>query len=129
MPKQGIQLKQVSSPPINWLSEGKLKLSLLLRHEATRTGRVSEALKYLSQEKFSPERVFSAFPGLRKRDNGLIERASDDYLRCILSKGIAEVYKKVTPKYRNEACEKAVLQETGQNHRSYSLIPIESRPT
>lgn len=111
MPKQGIQLKQVSSPPINWLSEGKLKLSLLLRHEATRTGRVSEALKYLSQEKFSPERVFSAFPGLRKRDNGLIERASDDYLRCILAKGIAEVYKKVTPKYRNEAARKQFFKK------------------
>jgi DNA-binding Lrp family transcriptional regulator len=111
MPKQGVQLKQVSSPPINWLSEGKFKLSLLLRHEVARTGRASDAFKYLSQEKFSPERLLSAFPGLRKPDNGLIEKASDDYLRCILAKGIAEVYKKVTPKYRNEAARKQFFKK------------------
>lgn len=106
MPKQGVQLKQVRSPPITWLSDGKLKLSLLLRHEAAGTGRVADAVRLLTQEKFSPPHLYSAFPSLRKPNNGLIEKASDDYLRCILAKSIAEVYKKVTPKYRNEAARK-----------------------
>lgn len=127
MPKQGVQLKQVSSPPINWLSEGKLKLSLFLRHEAARTGKGSEALKYLLQERFSSERVFSAFPGLRKPNNGLIEKASEDYLRCVLAKGIAEVYRKVTPKYRNEAARKQFFKKLVQTAEAVHLAQSNER--
>jgi DNA-binding Lrp family transcriptional regulator len=110
MSKQGAQLKQLSSPPITWLSEGRLKLSLLLRHEAVRTNRVSDALKCIAQEKFSPSKAYSEFPRIREPDTELIQAASDDYLRCVLAKSTAEVYGKMTPKYRNEAARKQFFQ-------------------
>ena len=106
MPKSEAQLRQINAQPITWLSDGKLKLSILLRNEATITNRAPEALKYLLEERFSPAHVMSAFPSIAAAGKTLKQKASEDYLRCILAKGIAEVYKKVTPKYRNEAARK-----------------------
>jgi DNA-binding Lrp family transcriptional regulator len=104
MPSSQPRLKQITSLPISWVSEGKLKSSLLLRH-ATK-GRTSEALELLSQEKFSANRVESLFPSLREPERDVLERASQDYLRCILARSVAQVYAKSTPKYRNEAARK-----------------------
>ena len=106
MPKSEAQLRQINAQPITWLSDGKLKLSILLRNEATITNRAPEALKYLLEERFSPAHVMSAFPSITAAGKTLKQKASEDYLRCILAKGIAEVYRKVTPKYRNEAARK-----------------------
>ncbi len=106
MPKSRTQLRQVSLLPIAWLSEGKLKSSLLMRQEVARSGHVSEALRYLLQERFSPNQAPGALGGIRAADKDVLAGASEDYMRCILSKSIAEVYRKVTPKYRNEAARK-----------------------
>jgi DNA-binding Lrp family transcriptional regulator len=97
------QVKQISSIPVTWLSDGKLKLNILLRHEAARTGRMAEAVKCLREEEFSRKHILSLFQGIANPDRDLMQKASDDYLRCILAKGVDEVYKKYTPKYRNEA--------------------------
>ena len=106
------QLNQLKSLPITWLSEGRLKFSILLRHESASSGRASEALKLLTQDAFIAERVFSAFPSIREPNSDLLERASDDYLRCILAKSLSEVYRKITPKYRNEAARKQFFKRS-----------------
>jgi DNA-binding Lrp family transcriptional regulator len=106
MPKSEAQLRQINAQPITWLSDGKLKLSILLRNETTTINKAPEALKYLLEERFSPTHVMSAFPSIATPGKTLKQKASEDYLRCILAKGIAEVYRKVTPKYRNEAARK-----------------------
>jgi DNA-binding Lrp family transcriptional regulator len=108
---QGPRLKQFASPPVTWLSEGRLKLSLLLRYEAAKTNRIQDALKYLTQEKFSAARVYSEFPRIHEPDGELVLNASNDYLRCILAKSIDEVYRKITPRYRNEAARKQFFKK------------------
>jgi DNA-binding Lrp family transcriptional regulator len=128
MPKSEAQLRQINAQPITWLSDGKLKLSILLRNEATITNRAPEALKYLLEERFSPAHVMSAFPSIAAPGKALKQKASEDYLRCILAKGIAEVYRKVTPKYRNEAARKQFFKRiadvTGMIHLSESAEKI-----
>ena len=106
MPRSQPRLKQMSSFPITWLSEGKLKSSLLSRHVATKAGKASKAVEYLSQDRFSMAQVESLFRNIREADKGTLTRGSEDYLRCILAKSIAEVLRKETPKYRNEAARK-----------------------
>jgi DNA-binding Lrp family transcriptional regulator len=106
MAKTEAQPKQVTRLPITWLSNGMLKTSILLRHDAARTGKTSEALNHLLQEKFSVDRTLALFPSLGRPDTAIIEAASDDYSRCMLAEGVAEVYRKITPKYRNEAARK-----------------------
>ncbi len=106
MSKSRAQLKEFGSLPIAWLSDGRLRTSILLRQEAARKGRSQEALRYLLHERFSPHVVVSHFPKLSEPDSEMLTRASDDYLRCVLAKSISEVYRKITPKYRNEAARK-----------------------
>jgi len=106
MPRSQTRLKQISSFPITWLSEGRLKSSLLLRYEATKLGKTSEALECLSQDKFSMSHIKSVFPSLREADKETLAKSSEDYLRCILAKSIGEVYNKGIPMYRNEAARK-----------------------
>jgi len=88
-----------------------LRTSMLLRHDSAKTGKTSEALKHLLQEKFSTSRLLAAFPSLAKPGSDLIEIASDDYSRCILAKGVAEVYRKITPNYRNEAARRQFFKK------------------
>ncbi len=121
MSKSAAQLKQLTSLPITWLSEGKLKLSTLLRHEAARTGNTQEALRYLIQEKIFPSRVLATFPHIREPDRQLLQSASNDYLRCILARSVAEVYRKVTPRYRNEAARKQFFKRLAQIAESIHL--------
>lgn len=68
----------------------------------------------------------------REPDKELLQKASDDYLRCILAKSIAEVYRKITPKYRNEAARKQFFKRlleisesihlTGSSDQLHELI-------
>src|SRR5208337_3944859 len=106
MPRSQTRLKQGSSIPLTWLSQGMLNTSLLLRHESIRSGRVPEALNLLLNERISPNQVQAGFPAFNDPDKQLCEAASDDYLRCLLAKAIGEVYRSITPKYRNEAARK-----------------------
>jgi len=97
--------------PITWLSDGMLKTSIILRHESANTGKTSNALDILRQEKFSPSRLLATFPSLANPSNDVMQAASDDYSRCILAKSVAEVYRKITPNYRNEAARKQFLRK------------------
>ena len=114
MSKSGVQLKQAGQSPITWLSDGVLKSSILLREEAARTGKVSDSLNYLLKEKFSASRTMAAFPSLDKPDSEILLTASEDYCRCILAKAVAEVYRKMTSKYRNEAARKQFLKKLAE---------------
>ena len=111
MAKSGVQLKQAAKLPITWLSDGVLKTSILLREEAARTGKTSDSLSYLLKEKFSPSHTAAAFPSLNKPDSAIMLTASKDYSRCILAKAVAEVYSKMTSKYRNEAARKQFFKK------------------
>jgi len=111
MSKSGVRLKQAGQSPITWLSDGVLKSSILLREEAARTGKVSDSLNYLLKEKFSASRKMAALPSLDKPDSEILLTASEDYSRCILAKAVAEVYRKMTSKYRNEAARKQFLKK------------------
>jgi DNA-binding Lrp family transcriptional regulator len=57
-----------------------------------------------------------------------IARASDDYLRCVLAKSVAEVYSDITPKYRNEAARKQffkrLIQITEATHLTQSASKL-----
>ncbi len=106
MPRSQTRLKQASSEPITWLSEGRLKASLLLRNTFAKSEKRLEALDILSQEKFSIARAESLFPNVHDSDADASAKASEDYMRCLLANSISEVYKKATPKYRNEAARK-----------------------
>jgi len=104
MPSQRIRLKQVDELPINWLGEGKLKLSLILRHSPATSER-SEAFSKLLLEETLPRGFLAEFAEL-EANGSILEKASKDYLRCILSKSVANVYRNATARYRNEAARK-----------------------
>jgi len=127
MAKTEAQPKQVTRLPITWLSDGFLKTSILLRQDAVRTGRISEAFKHLTKEKFSTDRILAAFPSLARPDGELVLRASDDYSRCILAKGISEVYRKMTPKYRNEAARKQFFKKLADTAEAIHLSESNAR--
>ena len=100
------RLQQLSELPITWLSNGRLKSSLILRHSAADSGRIQEILATLTQEKFSAAHAGTSFPSAREPDKGTLAKASEDYMRCILAKSVAAAFQKATPKYRNEAARK-----------------------
>ena len=106
MPRSQTRLTHASSEPIAWLSEGRLKSSLLLRNTISKSGKTLEALEVLSQDKFSVARTESLFPGVHEPHREASAKSSEDYMRCLLARSISEVYKKATPKYRNEAARK-----------------------
>jgi DNA-binding Lrp family transcriptional regulator len=106
MPKSETQLKQLSKLPISWLSEGRLKSSLILRHSPAEIARIPKILETLTQERFSTANTEIVFPSIREPSKETLARSSDDYLRCILAKSAEAVYQKATPKYRNEAARK-----------------------
>jgi DNA-binding Lrp family transcriptional regulator len=84
---------------------------MLLRHDSAKTGKTTEALNHLLQEKFSTSKLLVAFPSLARPSNGVAQAASDDYSRCILAKSVAEVYRKITPNYRNEAARRQFFKK------------------
>jgi DNA-binding Lrp family transcriptional regulator len=121
MVKAEAQPKQVTRLPIAWLSDGMLKTSILLRHDAARTGKISEALNHLLQEKFSADRTLALFPSLGRSDTTVIEAASEDYSRCMLAEAVAEVYRKITPKYRNEAARRQFFKRLSDTAEAIHL--------
>jgi DNA-binding Lrp family transcriptional regulator len=126
MAKTEAQPKQSAKLPISWLSEGVLKTSIMLRQEAARTGRTSEALNYLLKE-FPPRRLLASFPSVGRLDEEAALNASDDYSRCVLAKSIAEVYRKVTPKYRNEAARRQFFKRLAYASEAIHLAESNSR--
>jgi DNA-binding Lrp family transcriptional regulator len=88
-----------------------LKTSILLRHDSAKTGKTSEALNHLLQEKLSTSRLLAAFPSLARPSSDIMQAASDDYSRCMLAKSVAEVYRKITPNYRNEAARRQFFKK------------------
>jgi DNA-binding Lrp family transcriptional regulator len=128
MSKTNTQLNQFTSAPATWLSEGRLKLSLLLRQETLsepqNVERAHAILALLLQEETSRKRTGTRDKQTETTSKDIIARASDDYLRCILAKSVAEVYSKITPKYRNEAARKQffkrLLQITEAAHLTQS---------
>jgi len=111
MNKASIQLNsQFSSLPVSWLSEGKLKQSVLLRQQTllnpSGPEETEQILKLLLVEEHSHKQsdTHRQRTGLIGKD--ITARASDDYLRCVLAKSVAEVYSEITAKYRNEAARK-----------------------
>jgi DNA-binding Lrp family transcriptional regulator len=127
MAKTEAQPKQVAKLPISWLSEGVLKTSILLRQEAARTGKTSEALTYLLHEKLPTKLILAAFPSLDRPDEELASKASHDYSRCILAKSIDGVYKKITPKYRNEAARRQFFKRLAQTAEAINLAESNAR--
>jgi DNA-binding Lrp family transcriptional regulator len=127
MAKAEAQPKQSSKFQIAWLSNGMLKTSILLRQEAARTGKRSEALDYLLAEKFTPERAVAAFPSLARPAAEVALGASHDYSRCLLAKSIAEVYKRVTPKYRNETARGQFLKRLAHSAEAIHLTESNTR--
>lgn len=127
MPKSEAQLRQISTLPITWLSDGFLKTSILLRQEATEAGKTSEALRYLFREKSYSSNALDSFPRLNRPDSQVMQRASDEYMRCVLAKGIAEVYRKVTPKYRNEAARRQFFKKMTDVAEAVHLAPTNDR--
>jgi DNA-binding Lrp family transcriptional regulator len=127
MAKAEAQPKQSTKFQIAWLSNGTLKTSILLRQEAARTGRTSEALKYLLVEKFAAERALTAFPSLARPTAQVALGASHDYSRCLLAKGIAEVYRRVTPKYRNETARGQFLKRLAHTVEAIHLADSDTR--
>jgi DNA-binding Lrp family transcriptional regulator len=77
-----------------------------LRNTISKSGKTQEALQVLSQDKFSVARTESLFPSVYDLGREASAKSSEDYLRCLLAKSISEVYRKATPKYRNEAARK-----------------------
>jgi DNA-binding Lrp family transcriptional regulator len=82
----------------------------LLRHEAARTSREEDA-RLILRNSSSPNSILSAFPRIRGPDKELVQEASDDYVRCLLAKSVAEAHQKVTPKYRNEAARRQFFKK------------------
>lgn len=121
------KLNQAANLSITWLSGGVFKTSILLKEEAVVTGKTQEALTHLLQEKFSTERALAAFPSLSKPGSELILAASDDYSRCILAKAIAEVYRNMTPKYRNEAARKQLFKKLADTVEAIHLSESNTR--
>jgi DNA-binding Lrp family transcriptional regulator len=121
MARTEVQPKQVAKLPVSWLSEGMLKTSILLRHEAARTGNTSEALTYLLHDKLPTKRILAAFPSLDRPDDEVASKASYDYSRCILARSIDEVYRKVTPKYRNEAARRQFFKRLAHAAEAINL--------
>jgi DNA-binding Lrp family transcriptional regulator len=105
------QLNHIGKLPIAWLSDGVLRTSIFLRHDSAKTGKTSEALDYLLQEKISTSGLLAAFPSLIKPSSDLTQAASDDYSRCILARSVAEVFRKITPNYKNEAARKQFFKK------------------
>ena len=106
MPKSRTQLQQLSTLPISWLSDGRLKSSLILRHSPAEAGRIPEILEALTQERFSTMHTEVVFPSISEPNKETLAECSKDYLRCILAKSAAVVYERETSKYRNEAARK-----------------------
>jgi len=88
-----------------------LRTSILLRHDSAKAGKTSEALNHLLQEKVSTSRLLATFPSLARPTSDIMQAASDDYSRCILAKSVAEVYRKITPNYRNEAARRQFFKK------------------
>ena len=124
MPTSRSKLEQIKLP-INWLSEGRLKSSLLLRHSPITSDKTEIFFKLLSDD-----RVSRTLPSLniKKSSEDGLRRASGDYLRCILAKSVANAYHKATARYRNEAARKqsftTLLQLFEPCHLSDSPDPL-----
>jgi len=127
MAKAEAQPKQSTRFQIAWLSSGMLKTSILLRQETARTGKASEALDYLLAEKFTSERAVAAFPSLARPAPEVALGASHDYSRCLLAKSIAEVYRRVTPKYRNETARGQFLKRLAHSAEAIHLTESNTR--
>jgi len=124
MSKQ-IQLRHLDSLPIRWLSEGRLRNSILLRQAMTATPQ--EALKLLLDEATPRGRHGKDYSDVVELSNELLLAASADYLRCIAAKSIAEVFKKVTSKYRNEAARKQFFKRLVQIAEAVHLSESNAR--
>jgi DNA-binding Lrp family transcriptional regulator len=127
MAKTEAQPKQSTRFQIAWLSNGMLKTSILLRQEAARTGRTLEALDYLLAEKFVPERAVAAFSSVARPTAEVALGGSYDYSRCLLAKSIAEVYRRVTPKYRNETARGQFLKRLAHTAEAIHLAESNTR--
>ncbi len=129
MPKASTQL---SSFPVTWLSEAKLKQSLLLRQQTLSSPQDAEKTEQILQllllEKPSHKQTRTSFQRTDQFSKDIIARASDDYLRCVLAKSVAEVYSEITAKYRNEAARKQffkrLVQITEAAHLTQSAITL-----
>jgi hypothetical protein len=127
MLESGAKLRRPANLPITWLSNGSLKTSIVLREEAGRTGKNSEALAQLLQENLSKEDAFAAIRQISKLDSNAILAASEDYSRCILAKAVSEVYRNMTSKYRNEAARKQFLKRLADVIEAVHLSESTSR--
>jgi len=109
---------QLSSFPVTWLSEAKLKQSLLLRQQSLfnpqNPEKTEQILQFLLLERPSHKRTRTPLQSTDQISKDTIARASDDYLRCVLAKSVAEVYSKITAKYRNEAARKQFFKRLVQ---------------
>jgi len=109
---------QLSSFPVTWLSEAKLKQSLLLRQQSLfnpqNPEKTEQTLQFLLLERPSHKRTRTPLQSTDQISKDTIARASDDYLRCVLAKSVAEVYSKITAKYRNEAARKQFFKRLVQ---------------
>lgn len=118
MSKASTELNHIDPYPFTWLSEGKLKLSLLLRQESLLEPHNNEKtraiLDLLLQEGPTRKRTVTLDSRKEPLNKDDMAQASDDYLRCILAKSVAEVYLRVTPKYRNEAARKQFFKRLVQ---------------
>ena len=108
--------------PIDWLSEGRLKTSLLLRHSPIPAPDKSQLfMKLLLAEPSS--RVLSLQRlGFQEMNEEALRAASNDYLRCILAKSVAEVYRKETSRYRNEAARNQFFRRLLEVFESCNLL-------
>ena len=115
MPKASTQL---SSFPVTWLSEAKLKQSLLLRQQTLsnpqNAQKTEQILQFLLLERPSHKQTQTLLQSTNQISKDTIARASDDYLRCVLAKSVAEVYSEITAKYRNEAARKQFFKRLVQ---------------
>jgi len=118
--------------PIAWLSDGGLKESLFLRHHASAgSDRSTVFVRLLSEER---TRVLSVPRWYSHESNEeVLNAASNDYLRCVLAKAVAEVYHKATARYRNEAARKQFLRRLLEIfetcHLTRSSGPLQVQPS
>ena len=105
MPTSRIKPRQIAELPISWLSEGRLRASILLRHSSASSDKLSGFFDLMSSERLSPKRL-SELSTLQGYNDELLEKASKDYLRCVLAKSVSNVYRNTTNRYRNESARK-----------------------
>ena len=126
MPKHNARLTQINQLPITWLSESKLKSSIFLREQTVSTDRAHDVLAHLLRSESSHSSRY-VVRSLDLSDKEFLNRASEDYMRCVLAKSLAEIYRKATPKYRNEAARKQFFKRLASATEAIHLTESSER--